>query len=167
MKISYPIAAALALAGCAGAPGYTNPYANPYGAAAGYGTQAATGAMGTTAQGTMNAVLGVAATMILQSIAQNVWNGAIGSQLAPLDQTFRQQALVNLLQSGNLLQAQQWSNPATGNSIAMTPLRQVVDQQTQQNCQELEETYYVAGQPIKETRLACPDPATGKWTLVR
>lgn len=170
MKTTYPIAAtaALVLAGCAGAPGYNNPYSNPYatpsyGNTGGYGTQSASG----TGQDAMNAMLGVAATMILQSIAQNVWSGAIGSQLAPQDQTFRQQSLVNLLQSGNLQQTQQWSNPATGNSIAVTPLRQVVDAQTQQNCHELEETYYVGGRPIKETRLACPDPATGKWTLVR
>lgn len=123
---------------------------------AGYG-----GAMGGLEMAVINA--------IIQSMAGGVFNGAIGSQLAPGDQTFRLQQLGRMMQSGNITQAQQWVNPNTGNTIALNPVGQLMlNPQTQQQCQKMEETSIQKnGQQIHEARMACKNPQTGKWNFVQ
>ncbi len=106
---------------------------------------------------------------IIQGMAGSVLNGQIGSQLAPVDQNFRLQQLGGLLQSGTLNQSQQWLNPQTGSKVAINPIGQLsLNAQTRQQCQHLEETLTLPdGQRIREKRIACLNPKTGKWNLVK
>ncbi|MGZ5054308.1 MAG: hypothetical protein ACXWAT_05110, partial [Methylobacter sp.] len=117
--------------------------------------------------------LGAVESALLNSIAQNmagsVLNGQIGSQVTPADQNFRLQQLGGLIQSGAVNQSQQWVNPQTGSAVAVNPIGQsTVNPQTQQQCQNLEETITLPnGQSIRENRVACLDSQTGKWNLVQ
>ncbi|MGZ5577310.1 MAG: hypothetical protein ACXWEV_10545 [Methylobacter sp.] len=117
--------------------------------------------------------LGAVESALLNSIAQNmagsVLNGQIGSQVTPADQNFRLQQLGGLIQSGAVNQSQQWVNPQTGSAVAVNPIGQsTVNPQTQQQCQNLEEAITLpSGQSIRENRVACLDPQTGKWNLVQ
>lgn len=117
--------------------------------------------------------LGAVENALLNSIAQNmagsVLNGQIGSQVTPADQNFRLQQLGGLVQSGAVNQSQQWVNPQTGSAVAVNPIGQsTVNPQTQQQCQNLEETITLPnGQSIRENRVACLDSQTGKWNLVQ
>ncbi|WP_374089030.1 hypothetical protein [Methylomicrobium lacus] len=106
---------------------------------------------------------------IIQGMAGSVFNGSIGSQLAPVDQNFRLQQLGGLLQSGSLNQSQQWLNPQTGSKVAINPIGQLsLNAKTQQQCQNLEETITLPdGKKIREKRVACLDPQTGKWNLTK
>lgn len=157
------ISALTLLAGCVG--GGNNPYG--FGASGGNGPTYGLGsAVGNTMGGGLEgAVLGA----IIQSIAGSVLNGQIGSQLAPDDRNFRMQQLGGLLQSGAFHQAQQWSNPSTGNMIALNPVgSQSVDPNTRQVCRNLEEVVTLRdGRRIVENRRACQNPQTGNWTLVQ
>jgi surface antigen len=161
------VLAALISSGCAGGSGY------------GYGTPAVNSGLGSVGQaamgGVMNNAIGSVAggqsgllNAIIQSMAASVLNGQIGQQIQPADQNFRLQQLGNLMQSGSLDQAQQWSNPQTGNSLAIQPLgTSMVDPYTRQNCREMEEIYTLSnGQQIREPRRACQG-ADGAWNLVQ
>jgi surface antigen len=105
---------------------------------------------------------------LIQSMAASVLNGQIGQQVTPADQNFRLQQLGGMMQTGNVNQVQQWSNPQTGNTIQVNPVgQQSVDPNTQQNCRNLEETFTSSsGQTIRESRRACQDP-NGRWVLVQ
>jgi len=106
---------------------------------------------------------------VLQNMAGSVMNGQIGSQLSTADQSFRMQQLGGLVQSGAFGQTQQWSNPQTGNNFSLNPIgQQMIDPQTQHNCQDLQETVVLKnGQTVQENRRACMNPQTGKWNLVQ
>lgn len=140
-----------------------NPYGgNPYGGNP-YGNYPNTGA------NPLGSIQGAVIAAIIQGMAGSVLNGQIGSQLAPVDQTFRLQQLGGLLQTGTLNQSQQWLNPQTGSKVAINPIGQLsLNPQTQQKCQNLEETLTLPdGKNIREKRVACLDPKTGKWNLVK
>jgi surface antigen len=149
------------------AQGYPNPaYPNqgyPYGGNP-YGGYPNTGA-----ESGLGSISGAVIAAIIQGMAGSVFNGQIGSQLAPVDQNFRLQQLGGLLQSGNIGQSQQWLNPQTGSKVAINPIGQLsLNPQTQQKCQALEETVTLPdGKKIREKRTACLDPKTGKWNLVK
>lgn len=151
-------------------PGYPNagnPYGgNPYGGYP-YGGYPNTGAQsGTSPVGSLQ---GAVIAAIIQSMAGSVLNGQIGSQLAPVDQNFRLQQLGGLLQAGTVNQSQQWLNPQTGSKVAVNPIGQLsLNPQTRQKCQNLEETLTLPdGKNIREKRIACLDPKTGKWNLIK
>jgi surface antigen len=152
-KINYfsAMAAAIVLTGCAGGGGYPNNNI------AGFGAQPAASPM--------NAIEGA----LLNNLAGSVLNGGIGSQLQPQDQSFRVQQLSNMVQNGSIGQSQQWVNPQTGSSMAINPIGQnVYNQATQQQCQHLQEVVTMPnGQSITENRVACQDPQTGQWALVK
>ncbi|WP_394752751.1 hypothetical protein [Crenothrix sp.] len=111
---------------------------------------------------------GTVLSSIIQGMGSNVLNGQIGSQLSPTDQNFRLQQLGGAVHSGTVKQAQQWTNPQTGNTIALNPVgQQTLHSTTQQTCQNLQETVTQPnGQNITENRLACLNAQTGKWNLV-
>lgn len=139
--------------------GYPNA-GNPYG---GYpNTGAQTG-------GAFGSLQSAVIAAIIQGMAGSVLNGQIGSQLAPADQNFRLQQLGGLLQSGSVNQSQQWLNPQTGAKVAINPIGQLsLNPQTRQQCRNLEETMTLPnGQMIREKRVACLDPHTGRWNLVK
>jgi len=150
----------------AGYPNAGNPYGgypnggNPYG---GYPNN---GAQNSSPFGAMQSAV-IAA--IIQGMAGSVFNGSIGSQLAPVDQNFRLQQLGSLMQSGTLNQSQQWLNPQTGSKVAINPIGQLsLNAKTQQQCQNLEETITLPdGKKIREKRVACLEPQTGKWNLTK
>ncbi|EIC29331.1 MULTISPECIES: hypothetical protein [Methylomicrobium] len=123
----------------------------------------------TGAQTGLGSISGTVIAAIIQGMAGSVLNGQIGSQLAPVDQNFRLQQLGGLLQTGNIGQSQQWLNPQTGSQVAINPIGQLsLNPQTQQKCQNLEETVILPdGKNIREKRTACLDPTTGKWNLVK
>jgi surface antigen len=151
----------------AGYPYGGNPYGNnPYGSAP-YGGYPNTGAQ--PGAGPLGSLQGAVIAAIIQGMAGSVLNGQIGSQLAPVDQNFRLQQLGGLLQSGAVNQSQHWLNPQTGSKVTLNPVGQLsLNPQTQQKCQNLEETLTLRnGQTIREKRVACLDPKTGKWNLVR
>jgi len=165
------LASVTLLSGCLGGlgnnsgypnPGYPNAgygnAGNPYG---GYGAQGGNSAFGSLQGALINA--------IIQGMAGSVLNGQIGSQLQPADQNFRLQQLGGLLQSGSISQQQQWLNPQTGSKVAINPIGQLsLNAQTRQQCQNLEETLTLPdGKQIHEKRVACLDPQTGKWNLVK
>lgn len=162
------------IAGCAGSGGYGGiTAANPAVTAAGQSAvnaagQAAMGSIVNSAAGAMGVQGSPVTNAVLQSMGQSVVNGQIGQQVAPADQNFRLQQLGGMAQSGTVNQAQQWSNPQTGNTISVSPVGQeTVDSRTQQNCRDLEEVYTSSsGQSIRELRRACQD-ATGRWVLVQ
>lgn len=169
------ISALILLAGCAGggAGGYNyNPglaSANPTMSAIGQSAgQAAMGAVVNSAVSGMTGSQSGTMNALMQSMAQSVLNGQIGQQVTPADQNFRVQQLGGMMQSGAVNQAQQWSNPQTGNVVSINPLGQpTVDPYTRQNCRNLEEVFTSSsGQTIRETRRACQD-ASGKWVLVQ
>jgi surface antigen len=145
--------------------GYPNagyPYGgNPYGGYPDTGAQAGTSPLGS--------LQGALIAAIIQGMAGSVFNGQIGSQLAPVDQNFRLQQLGGLLQAGTINQSQQWLNPQTGSKVAINPIGQLsLNPQTQQKCQNLEESITLPdGKKIREKRLACLNPKTGKWNLVK
>lgn len=142
--------AAALISGCAGG-GYNGP------------------ALGNTAYNPYGSIESAVLNAVVQSMAGSVLNGQIGSQASQADQTFRLQQLGGLLQSGAVNQPQQWVNPQTGNTISVNPVgQQSVNPQTQQQCRNLEETMTLQnGQSVRETRVACLDPQTGKWNLVK
>ncbi|MEC4748644.1 hypothetical protein [Methylomicrobium sp. Wu6] len=117
----------------------------------------------------LGSLQGALITAIIQGMAGSVLNGQIGSQLAPADQNFRLQQLGSLLQAGSVNQTQQWLNPQTGSQISISPVGQLsLNEQTQQQCQNLEETITLPdGKKIRENRVACVAPQTGKWNLVK
>lgn len=123
----------------------------------------------TTSNSSMSGLQNAVISAIIQSMASSVFNGQIGSQLAPADQNFRLQQLGGLVQSGSVNQAQQWVNPQTGNTMMLNPIgQQSVNPQTRQQCRSLQETIILQnGNRISENRLACIDPQTGKWNLVQ
>ncbi|MGJ0483306.1 MAG: hypothetical protein ACR65R_02090 [Methylomicrobium sp.] len=151
-------------------PGYQNtgyPYGgNPYGGNP-YGNYPNPAAQSGTSP--LGSIQGAVIAAIIQGMAGSVFNGQIGSQLAPVDQNFRLQQLGGLLQTGTLNQSQQWLNPQTGSKVAINPIGQLsLNPQTQQKCQNLEETLTLPdGKNIQEKRVACLDPKTGKWNLVK
>jgi surface antigen len=106
---------------------------------------------------------------VIRSMGSNVLNGQIGSKVSQSDQNYRLQQLGGAVNSGTVNQPQQWTNPQTGNTVALNPVgQQTVHPQTQHTCQNLQESAISPnGQRITETRLACQDPQTGKWNLVR
>lgn len=174
-----PLAVATLISGClgggfgnnAGYPGgYSNPgypaasypnAGNPYGGYSNNGGQAGSSPFGS--------LQGALIAAIIQGMAGSVLNGQIGSQLAPADQNFRLQQLGGLLHSGSVNQSQQWFNPQTGSKVAINPIGQLsLNEQTQQRCQNLEETMTMPdGQTLRERRVACLDPKIGKWNLVQ
>lgn len=143
------------IAGCAGG-GYNN---------SGLANSMGNSVLGSAGGNPLNAV----GNAILQNMAASVLNGQIGSQIAPVDQSFRLQQLGSAVQSGAVNQAQQWVNPQTGSMMAINPVGQnIFNQQTQQQCQNLEEVVTLQnGQTLTENRLACLNPQTGKWALVK
>jgi surface antigen len=151
-------------------PGYPNagnPYGgNPYGGYP-YGGYPNTGAQ--SGNNPVGSLQGAVIAAIIQGMAGSVLNGQIGSQLAPVDQNFRLQQLGGLLQSGTVNQSQQWLNPQTGSKVAVNPIGQLsLNPQTRQKCQNLEETLTLPdGKNIREKRIACLDPKTGKWNLIK
>lgn len=153
-------------------PGYPNPGypygGNPYGGNP-YGGNPYGGYPNAGAQSGLGSISGAVIAAIIQGMAGSVFNGQIGSQLAPVDQNFRLQQLGGLLQSGNINQSQQWLNPQTGSQVAINPIGQLnLNQKTQQKCQNLEETVTLPdGKKIREKRTACLDLKTGKWNLVK
>lgn len=134
---------------------------NPYGGYQNNGGQAGVGAMG--------ALSGALITAIIQGMAGSVMNGQIGSQLAPVDQNFRLQQLGGMLSTGAINQSQQWLNPQTGSKLAITPIGKIaLNAQRQQKCQNMEEIITLPdGQTIREKRVACLDPKTQRWNLVK
>lgn len=151
----------------AGYPNAGNPYGgypntnNPFGGYPNSGAQTGNSAFGS--------LQGALITAIIQGMAGSVLNGQIGSQLAPADQNFRLQQLGSLMQSGSINQTQQWLNPQTGSQVSISPIGQLsLNEQTQQQCQNLEETITLPdGKKIRENRVACVAPQTGKWNLVK
>jgi len=127
------------------------------------GCMAALGSVATSSVG--EAVLG----SIMEDMVNSVLNGQIGSKLTPTDQNFRLQHLDGMVDSGNVKQAQQWTNPQTGSTIEVNPVGQyAMNEQTQQQCQNLEESVTLPnGQTIRETRVACMDAKTGEWRLIK
>lgn len=126
--------------------------------------------LGSVASSAMGGGIGGAVlSSVIRSMGNNVLNGQIGSQVSQSDQNYRLQQLGGAVHSGTVNQEQQWTNPQTGNTVALNPAgQQTVHPQTQQTCQNLEETATLPnGQRITETRLACQDPQTGKWNLVQ
>jgi hypothetical protein len=77
--------------------------------------------------------------------------------------------LGGVVNSGAVTQPQQWTNPQTGSTVALNPIgQQNINPQTQQKCQNLQESAVLPnGERITETRLACQNPQTGKWNLVK
>jgi len=146
------MSAVILLSGCVNGGGYPN-------------SNLAGGGMGAAAIDPMSAVEGA----MLNSFAQNLINGQIGSQMTPIDQNFRLQQLGSMVQTGAVNQPQQWINPQTGSTIAVNPIGQnIISPQTQQQCQNLQEAVTLPnGQTISETRQACLNPQTGKWALVQ
>lgn len=156
------------LTGCAGSATYSPGVATTAGS---MGQAAAQAAMGSVINGAVSGVTGGQGAImnaVIQSMAQSVLNGQIGQQVTPADQNFRLQQLGGMVQSGAVNQAQQWSNPQTGNVISVNPLGQpTVDPYTRQNCRDLEEVFTsTSGQTIRETRRACQD-SSGRWVLVQ
>lgn len=119
--------------------------------------------------GYSNPIVSSLETSILQNMVGSVVNGQIGSQLPAADQSFRLQQLNNVLQAGSISQAQQWVNPQTGSAMQINPLgQQNYNAQTQQQCQNLEEVATLPnGQKLTETRVACLNPQTNQWALVK
>jgi surface antigen len=161
MKMMASITALLMIAGCAGVGG-------------GYGSgmmrSVGTNVLSSVAGNAMGGgVGGTVLRSVIQGMGNNVLNGQIGSQVSQSDQNYRLQQLGGAVNSGTVNQSQQWTNPQTGNTVALNPVgQQTVHPQTQKNCQNMEETATLPnGQRITETRMACQDPQTGKWNLVR
>lgn len=148
------LASAALLVGCAANGGY------PTSNLAGFGAQSTS---------PVAAVEGALMNSVIQSMGGNVLNGQIGSQIPSTDQNFRLQQLGNMVQSGAVNQSQQWTNPQTGNAIAVNPMGQnAYNHQYQQQCQPMQEVVTLQnGQSITENRLACQNPQTGQWTLVQ
>lgn len=156
--ISGLAAATGACVGGYGGPGYN---AGGYGAPAAGGAPTAGDALGGGLQG---AVLNA----LIQAMAASVLNGAIGTQLAPVDQNFRLQQLAGQMQSGGFDQARQWRNPQTGALLSLEPVGQKsVDPYTRQTCRDVREIYTLNdGRTLNETRRACQNPQ-GAWTLTQ
>ncbi len=116
-----------------------------------------------------NPIVNTLEASMLQNMVGSVVNGQIGSQLPSADQSFRLQQLNNVLQAGSIGQAQQWVNPQTGSAMQINPVgQQNYNAQTQQQCQNLEEVATLPnGQKLTETRVACLNPQTNQWALVK
>lgn len=162
------ISALAILTGCAGNGPYNPGVATTAGSMGQAAGQAAMGAVVNSAVAGVTGGPGGIMNAVIQSMAQSVLNGQIGQQVTPADQNFRLQQLGGMVQSGAVNQAQQWSNPQTGNVISVNPLGQpTVDPYTRQNCHDLEEVFTsTSGQTIRETRRACQD-SSGRWVLVQ
>ncbi|GEM_PF-4811528 len=133
-----------------------------------YGNSGAYG-LGSSSNNSVGGINSNVLSAIIQGMAGSVLNGQIGSQLAPTDQNYRLQQLGSLVQSGGINQAQQWTIPQSGNTIAISPVgQQVFSQQLQRPCRNLEEVLILQnGNRIRENRRACLDPRTKKWNLVQ
>lgn len=116
-----------------------------------------------------NAVAGAAVNSVEQNILGNALNGQVSTLLNPMEQTYRAQQLRQVLQSGMVNQAQQWTHPQTGATFSLNPVgQQMFDPQTRQPCQMLQETVVLQnGQTVQENRRACQNPKTGQWVLVQ
>ncbi len=58
-----------------------------------------------------------------------------------------------------------WSNPETGNSGTVTPLRDGYDRNSGSFCREYEQVIYVDGQQATGTGIACKQP-DGRWEIM-
>ena len=161
------ISASTLIAGCVGS-GYGDYGTGVASSAMSAAEQAAVGSVINSTVGSVAGAQGDPMNTLIQSMAASVLNGQIGSQIHPADQPFRLQQLNGVMQSAAINQPQQWSNPQTGNMLAVNPVGDaMVDPNTQQNCRNLEEVYTMTnGQTIREMRRACQD-TTGKWVLVQ
>ncbi|SJM94340.1 hypothetical protein [Crenothrix polyspora] len=172
LKITLSLATTLAITGCMGGGGgmYGNNGGDMYGNNGGMYGNAGNSILGSVANSALGGgVSGAVLSAIIQSMGSNVLNGQIGSQVSQADQNFRLQQLGSAVNSGAITQAQQWTNPQTGNTLALNPIgQQNINPQTQQKCQNLQESAVLPnGERITETRLACQNPQTGRWNLVK
>jgi surface antigen len=58
-----------------------------------------------------------------------------------------------------------WSNPQTGNSGSITPLRDGYDRNSGSFCREYEQVIFVDGQQATGTGIACKQP-DGRWEIM-
>jgi hypothetical protein len=165
LRMATSLAAAIVITGCGG---YGNgAYGNNGGGMYGNNGDYGLGSIASSALG--GGIGGAVLSSIIQSMGSSVLNGQIGSQLSQSDQNFRLQQLGGAVHSGAINQAQQWTNPQTGNMLALNPVgQQSINPRTQQKCQNLQESAILpSGERVTEIRLACLNPQTGKWNLVQ
>jgi surface antigen len=105
-------------------------------------------------------------TCIAAAIAGGLAGGLIGSRIDARDKERREAALRAAMANERAWAAPSaaaqttWSNPVTGNTGSVRPIRAFVQQNRQ--CREIEEIYVRQGEPISEKRQVCLN-ADGQW----
>lgn len=158
--LSLALVAALALSGCA-ANGEQNTW--------GMGNKQTIGTLGGAALGGIvgsnigNGKGAIAAT-IVGSLLGAYAGSSIGSSLDKADMQYYQQAEQRAY-SAPLNQQINWSNPESGNSGTITPVREGTNASTGAYCREYRQTIMVGGQQETAIGRACRNP-DGTWTVV-
>jgi surface antigen len=89
---------------------------------------------------------------------------SVGRSLDRADRLAMQQTTQSTLETGPTGQASQWTNPDTGNSGSVTPVRTTETNGTV--CREYQQTVTVGGQTQEGFGTACRQP-DGSWRIVR
>ncbi len=94
------------------------------------------------------------------------WAGSeIGKSLDKADKMYAQRTSQNALEYNQVGQTSAWSNPDSGNSGTMTPVR-TYQLASGENCREFETTVKIDGREEKAYGKACRG-ADGAWNIAR
>ena len=129
---------------------------NPKGTAGAAGGAVLGGVIGGLAGGRKYAIIGAISGALL--------GGAIGGQLDERDRRLAAEAAARALESQPSGHAATWSNPDTGHSGSVTPLRTWQDAEGRY-CREFVQTVRVGGQEQEAFGTACRQP-DGTWQIV-
>ncbi|EWY42156.1 membrane protein [Skermanella stibiiresistens SB22] len=91
--------------------------------------------------------------------------GEVGKSLDRADQSYATQA-ADRAYTAPIGEPISWSNPESGNSGIVTPIREGRNNQTGQYCREFNQTIYVGGRAEQATGRACQQQ-DGTWQIVQ
>lgn len=158
--LSFALVAVMAITGCA-ASGEQNPW--------GMGNKQTVGTLGGAAVG---GILGsnvgggkgqIAATAVGTLLGAYI-GSSVGKSLDQADMMYHQKA-VSQAYNAPLNQTINWSNPETGHSGSVTPIREGQVRTSGAYCREYRQTITVGGQTETAIGTACQNP-DGTWTVV-
>ena len=156
-RIAAPLAIMLVLAGCetnGQGPGTKETFGTLGGAALG-------GLLGSKVGGGKGRMAATAIGALLGAYAGN----SLGKSLDRADRTYASQAQQQAYQAP-MQQPVAWSNPKSGNSGTITPVREGSNTATGEYCREYQTTINVGGKSEQAYGTACRQP-DGSWRILK